>query len=147
MLVLFFPKLPNQEPKGLPNRIILNIWALLSFISVDILQAKTAPTWVVCLAVRFFFLFVFNIVPVLFFAAAFYLFNHLFVNLTLASWQFAIFYNTVTLLWEYLNLVTLISSKIVKTNVDSSSSSSSSSSSLSSLLPLRFFNCPTNSIF
>ena len=48
----FFPKLPNQEPKGLPNRIILNIWALLSFISVDILQAKTAPILVVCLVVR-----------------------------------------------------------------------------------------------
>ena len=30
----FFPKLPDQEPKDPPDWIILDIWALLSFISV-----------------------------------------------------------------------------------------------------------------
>ena len=35
-----FPKLPNQKPKDPPSWIILDIWFLLSFITVDILLAK-----------------------------------------------------------------------------------------------------------
>ena len=36
----FFPKLPNQEPKDPPDWIILDICALLSFISVNSIQQK-----------------------------------------------------------------------------------------------------------
>ena len=36
----FFPKLAIQEPKDPPDWIILDIWALLSFIYVEILLAK-----------------------------------------------------------------------------------------------------------
>ena len=63
--------------------------------SVDILIAKAFLILVVCLVVRNnscdnsssskFFLFNVNIVPVLFFAADFNLFNYVFVSLTLAS--------------------------------------------------------------
>ena len=49
----FFPKLPNQEPKDLPDWIILDIWALLSFISADIFLAKAFLILVVCLVVRY----------------------------------------------------------------------------------------------
>ena len=48
----FFPKLPNQEPKGPPDWIILDIWALLSFISLDVLLEKAFLILVVCLFVR-----------------------------------------------------------------------------------------------
>ena len=91
----FFTKLPNQEPKDPPDGIILDISALLGFISVDILLAKTFLVLVVCLVVRNnscdnssssrFFLYNYNVVPVLFFAADFNLFNCVFVGLTLAS--------------------------------------------------------------
>ena len=92
----FFPKLLNQEPKDPHDWIILDIWALLSFISVQILLAKTSLILVVCLVVRSnsygsslsstFFLFNFNLVPVLFFAADFNLFNCVFVSSTLDNW-------------------------------------------------------------
>ena len=78
----FFP--PNQEPKDPPDLIILDIWALLSLISVHILLAKTFLILVVCLLVTNnscgntssskFFLFNFNIVSFLFFAVDFNLF-------------------------------------------------------------------------
>ena len=64
-----------------------------------------------------FFFIVFNVVLVLFLAAAFN-FSCVFVSLTLASSQFPIFYKTVTLPWENFNLVSLIFSKIVRTSVD-----------------------------
>ena len=38
---VFFPKLPNQKRKDLLYWVILGIWALLRFISVDMLLAKT----------------------------------------------------------------------------------------------------------
>ena len=44
----FFPKLANQEPKDPPDWVIFDIWALLSFISVDILLAKTFLNSVFC---------------------------------------------------------------------------------------------------
>ena len=77
MLVLFLPKVANQEPKDLSGLISLDIWALLKFISVDILLE---------FLVLVVFLFIFNIIPVLLFAAAFNLFNCVFVHLTLSSW-------------------------------------------------------------
>ena len=49
---IFFPKLTNQEPKDPPGWIILGIWALISFIYVEILLAKAFPILVVCLVVR-----------------------------------------------------------------------------------------------
>ena len=36
----FFPKLANQEPKDTLDWVILDIWALLSFIFVEIMLAK-----------------------------------------------------------------------------------------------------------
>ena len=77
----FFPKLANQEPKGLPDWIILDFWALLSFLSAEILLAKAFLILVACFVVRNnswgisssskFFLLILNIVYVLLFAAAF----------------------------------------------------------------------------
>ena len=92
----FLPKLPKQEPKDLPDWIILGIWALLSLISVDILLAKAFFILVVCRVVgksscgnssssKFLSVNV-NNVPVLFFVADFSLFNCGFVSLLLASW-------------------------------------------------------------
>ena len=46
------PKLPNQEPKDPPDWIILDIWLLLSFISVEILLVKSFFILVVCVTVR-----------------------------------------------------------------------------------------------
>ena len=70
----FLPKLANQEPKDSPYWFISGIWALLSFISVEILLAMAFLILVVCLVVRNnscdnssswkFFLFILNIVPV-----------------------------------------------------------------------------------
>ena len=70
----FLPKLANQEPKDSPYWFISDIWALLSFISVEILLAMAFLILVVCLVVRNnscdnssswkFFLFILNIVPV-----------------------------------------------------------------------------------
>ena len=92
----FFSKLPNQEPKDLPDWIILDIWALLSFISADILLLKTFLISVVCLVVRNnscgncsssnFSLIILNIIPVLFYPADDNFFNCAFVSLTLGSW-------------------------------------------------------------
>ena len=48
----FFPKLENQEQIDPPDRIILNIWILLSFISVGVFLAKTFLISVVCLVAR-----------------------------------------------------------------------------------------------
>ena len=45
----FFPKLPNEESKDPPDWINLDILALLSFISVDILLAKTYLILVACI--------------------------------------------------------------------------------------------------
>ena len=80
-----FPKLANQETKDPPDRIILDTSTLLSFVFVNILLAKAFLILVVCLAVKDnscgnssyskFFLFILNIVPVLFFAADFNSFN------------------------------------------------------------------------
>ena len=74
---------------------MLDIWALLTFISVDILSAKAFLILVVCLVRRNnscdnsssskFFLFNRNIAQVLFFVADFNLLNCVFVSLTLAS--------------------------------------------------------------
>ena len=73
----FIPNLPNYEQKVPPSWIVLDVWFLLSFISVDVLLAKTFLILVVCLDVRNnlcgnsssskFFLFNLNIAPVLFF--------------------------------------------------------------------------------
>ena len=90
------PKLTNQEPKDPPEWIILDAWALLSFICVNIFLAKGFLILVVCLAARnnscgnssswTFFLFILNIVPVPYFASDFNLFNCVSLSLTLASW-------------------------------------------------------------
>ena len=45
----FYPRLVDQKTKDPYDLINLDIWALLSFISVDILLAKTFPILVVCL--------------------------------------------------------------------------------------------------
>ena len=50
--VAYFPKYVNQKPKDPPGWIIFYIWALLNFISVDILLAKAFLILVVCLVVR-----------------------------------------------------------------------------------------------
>ena len=77
-----------------------------------------------------------NIVSVLISAADFNLFNCVFFRLTLASWQFTIIYNAVTIPWENFSLVPLILSQIVKTKVNS----------LAAIAFPGFFSCPTNSI-
>ena len=48
----FYPKLPNQEPKDPPDWINLDIWVLVSFVSVEILLGKAFVILVVCLVVR-----------------------------------------------------------------------------------------------
>ena len=48
----FYPKLPNQEPKDAPGWINLDIWVLVSFVSVEILLGKAFVILVVCLVVR-----------------------------------------------------------------------------------------------
>ena len=48
----FLPKLSNQEPKYPPDSIILDIWASLSFVFVDIFWTKALLIVVVCLVVR-----------------------------------------------------------------------------------------------
>ena len=117
----------------------LVIWALLSFISADILLAKVFLILAVCLVVRNnlcsnspsskFFWFSFNIVSALFFAADF-------VSVTMNSWWFTISCNIVISPCENLNLVSLNFSKIMKTNMDSSATTASSA----------FFSCSPNSI-
>ena len=92
----FFPKLANQEAKDPPDWIILDIWASLSFISVEILLGKAFLNFVFYLGDRNnlcgnflcskFFLLSLNIVLVLFFAADFKFFNCVSVSLTLTSW-------------------------------------------------------------
>ena len=52
LLVLFSPNYQTKEPKDLPDWIILDIWTLVSFISVNILFAKKFLNLVVCLGVR-----------------------------------------------------------------------------------------------
>ena len=87
--------LPNALPRNPPDWIILDIWVLLSLISIGILLAKVFLILVVCLFVRNnsfgnysssnFFLFNLNIFPVLFLDTGFNLFNCVFVSLTFAS--------------------------------------------------------------
>ena len=88
----FFPKLPNQEPTDSPDWISLDVWALLNFISVNTLLARAFLISVVCLIFRNnscgnsfsskLFLFNLNIVPVLFSAKDFNLFNYVLISLT-----------------------------------------------------------------
>ena len=139
-----FPKLPNQEPKDLPDWIILDIWALLSFISVDIFLAKAFLILVICFGVRNnscdnssslkFFLFSLNIVRASFFAADYNLFNCAFVNLTLSLLDCLPLF-ILHFLVNILILFLWFFSKIVKINIDSTV-----------LLLPGFSNCPTNSI-
>ena len=92
----FLLKLPNQEPKDPTYWIIVDIWALIRFIYVDILLAKAFLNFVVYLVVRNnsygnssswkFFLVNINIVPVLLFAADFNLINCVIVKFTLTFW-------------------------------------------------------------
>ena len=82
--------------KNPPDWIILDIWVLLSFISVNISLAKGFFILGVCLVVINnscgnssswkFFSFILNIVPFLFFAEDFNLFYCVFVILTLTFW-------------------------------------------------------------
>ena len=65
-----------------------------------------------------FFLFTVDAVPALFFASDFSLFSWLFFSLALAPSYYVIFCKTVALLWENFSLVSLIFSKIMKTNID-----------------------------
>ena len=151
MLVFYLGKLPNQEAKVPPDSIILDIWALLRFMSVYILLAKVLLTLIVCLVVRNTlcgkfsswksFLFILNIVPVLFFAAEFNFFSSVFSSLILTSWKFSIIYNTVTIPAENFNLASLIFSKVFKENVDWPLPVSVTIS-----LASGFFNCLANSI-
>ena len=118
MLVLFFL---SQLTKNQKNHLI----GALSVINV---LTKTFLIFVVRFFIRNnscgnsssskFFLFSLHFAPVLFFAADFNLLNCVFVNLTLASWEFNIFYKTVTLPRENLNFVSLFLSKIVKIDID-----------------------------
>ena len=143
--MLSFLNYLTMKEKDPPDWVILDIWAILSFIPVDIFLAKAFLILVVCLVVRNnscgnsasskFFLFNLNIVPLLFLAAVYNLFNCLFVSLTLTPWYFALFYNTVTLPWKNISLVSLIFSKFVKKNVDL----------LVATALYGFFNCLTNS--
>ena len=48
----FFPKLRNEKPKDPPDWMILDIWALLSFISIDRLLANAFLILVVYLVLR-----------------------------------------------------------------------------------------------
>ena len=121
---------------------------MLIFTSVDKFLAKAFLIFVVCLFVRNnscgnsssskFFLFNLNIVPVLLFAADFYLLDCAFVNFSLASWYFTIFYNPVTLPWENFNLISLICLKFVKTSIHCD---------LSVFMTSTFLSCPTNYIY
>ena len=52
LLVLFSPNYLIKEPKDPPDSIILDIWALISCISANILLAKKFLNLVVCLGVR-----------------------------------------------------------------------------------------------
>ena len=97
--------LPDKAPRNSADWIVLDIYVLLSFISVDILLAKTFHVFVSCLLVKnnpcgnsssgIFFLVILNIVPELLFAADFNMFSWLFVSLTLVS----------LVLWFLLNLL------------------------------------------
>ena len=109
---------------------VLDKWALLSVISVDILLAKAFHILVFCVVVRNsswvnsslwkFFYAILNVFLFLFLAADFNSFSCVFVSLTLASSQFAIFYNAVTLLREILVLFLwfFLKEAWIKTNMD-----------------------------
>ena len=94
-LVFFYLNYLIKNKKDPPDWIILDIWALLSFVSVDIFLAKAFLLLLFRLDFRNnscgnslswkFFLDVLNVIPVLFFATDFNLFNYVFVSLTLAS--------------------------------------------------------------
>ena len=102
-----------KTPKDPPDWTVLNIWALLNFISVDIFLAKAFLILVVCLVVRnkscgnssssMFFLFIFNIVHVLFFAGDFNLFNCVSVKLIILSQFFEKI--LILLLWSFPKLL------------------------------------------
>ena len=87
--------LPNKAPKNSADWIVLDIYVLLSFISVDILLAEAFHLFVSCLRVKnnscgnssswIFSLVILNVVPAIFFAADFNMFSWLFVSLTLVS--------------------------------------------------------------
>ena len=118
MLVLFFL---SQLTKNQKNH-------LIGALSVIKLLAKTFLIFVVRFFIRNnscgnssfskFFSFSLHFAPVLFFAADFNLLNCVFVNLTLASREFNIFYKTVTLSRENLNFGSLFLPKIVKIDTD-----------------------------
>ena len=99
----------NNDPTNPPDWIILDIWALESFKSVDILLLLKA-----CLAVsnnlcgKSFPLYIFElVVPVLFLTASFSFYIWVFDNLTFSLVYSAIYinYRTFVVLFENSNIV------------------------------------------
>ena len=92
----FFSRLPYQEPKDPADWIILDVWALLSFISVEILLENAfISVFVLLLEIihvailhleSFSYLFLILFLSY-FFAADFNLFNCVFVSLTLDNFH------------------------------------------------------------
>ena len=91
----------NNEPKNPPDWVILDIWALESFILIDILFSNAFLNFVFCLVVydnswgKLFplniFIFILKINPVWFLDADFNLFSCEFDNLT-----FTLLYSTIS---------------------------------------------------
>ena len=104
---------------GPANWMILHNCAILSCISVDILLAKTVLILVFCVVVEFmrhfFILKVFLSYSQC--CCRLQLFSCVFVSSTLASSKFNIFIRLLHFFKETFSLVSLIFSKIVKTNI------------------------------
>ena len=82
----FLTKFANQEPKYPSDWIILDIWAFLNFFVSLVAKNNSCGS---SLPSKFF-LFSLNVVPVLFFAAEFNLFDFVFVSFLVVNSHFLI---------------------------------------------------------